>query len=166
MTIDLWISVALAIPLAIASNIFTPPFQKWLDGRISEGRKRKVAEKSQKREAQLAFLEKELAETEALQADKSSLTHHYLDALLKVAFYGAFGSIYASIFTFVGEIGHWDGLFGLVGRLGAQITALFVAMFIFLTCVKAARTAQRARNFPRYKQDTVKLITELRGDGT
>lgn len=166
MSIDLWISVALAIPLAIAANIFTPRVQKWLDTKLSEGKERKAAEQSQKRKAQLALLEKELAEAEALQSDKSNLTHHYLDALLKVAFYGAFGSIYASLFSFIGEIGRWDGLLGMVGRLGAQVTALFVAMIIFLTCFKAAKAARRAKVFPKYKQEMDRLIAELRTDST
>jgi len=164
MTIDLWISVALAIPLAIVANIFTPKVQKWLDARLSQGREKKAAEQSQKRKAQLTLLEKELAEAEALQSDKANITHHYLEALIKVAFYGAFGSIYASLFSFLGEIGRWDGPLGTVGRLGAQATALFVAMIIFLTCMKALRTARRVRDFPKYKQNTEKLIAELRSD--
>lgn len=166
MTIDLWISVALAIPLAIIANIFTPRVQRWLDNRVSQVKQRKAAEQSQARKAQLVQLEKELAEAEALLSDKANLTHHYLDALLKVAFYGAFGSIYASIFTFVGELGRWDGPFGLVGRLGAQVVALFVAMIIFLTCSKAAKAAKRAKNFSPYKEQTEQLIQELRRDGT
>ncbi len=165
MTIDLWISVALAIPLAIIANIYTPRVQRWLDNRVSKNRQRKAAERSQERKAQLAQLEKELAEAEALQSDKANLTHHYLDALLKVAFYGAFGSIYASIFTFIGEWGSWDGPLGLVGRLGAQVTALFVAMIIFLTCFKAAKAIKRAKNFSDYKEQTEQLIQEIRREG-
>lgn len=164
MSIDLWISVALAIPLAIAANILTPRAQRWLDARLSQGKARKAAERSVKRRQQLEALEKELTEAEALASDKANLTHHYLDALLKVAFYGAFGSIYASLFTFVGELGRWDGALGAVGRMGAQATALFVAMIIFLTCFKAAKAARRVRDFSTYKPQTEKLISELRND--
>lgn len=166
MSIDLWVSIALAIPLAIAANIFTPRVQKWLDTRVSYVRERKAAEQLQKRQAQLASLEKELSEVEALTSDKMNLTHHYLSALLKVAFLGSFASIYASIFTFVGEIGRWDGPWGIIGRLGAQVTALFVATAIFLICYKAAKAASRAKNFAAYKEQTERFISELRGNGT
>ena len=88
------------------------------------------------------------------------------DTLLKVAFYGAFGSIYASLFSVIGELGRWDGPLGVIGRLGAQVTALFVAMIIFLTCYKAAKAARRVRDFAKYKQETEKQISDLRADGT
>lgn len=81
MSVDLWISVALAIPLAIAANIVTPRVQHWLDARLSKGRERKVAEQSQKRQTQVALLRKEYDEVATLHADPAKLTHHYLDTL-------------------------------------------------------------------------------------
>lgn len=164
MSVDLWISVALAIPLAIAANILTPRAQHWLDSRLSQSKARKAEEQKAKRVAQLRNVEKEFEEAQQLAADKANLTHHYLDALLKVAFYGAFGSIYASLFGFLGEVGRWEGLLGILGRIGGQVTALFVAMIIFLTCFKAAKAARRVRDFPKYKIETEKLLAELRQD--
>lgn len=166
MSVDLWISVALAIPLAIAANIATPRVQRWLDARLSEGRKRKVAEQSQKRQAQVVALRKEYDEVAALHADPSKLTHHYLATLLWIAFYGAFGSIYGALFAVFGEIGGWEGLLGVAGRVGAQGTALLTAMLIFTKSVKAIRIARRCRDFDEYSARTQKLMRELSGNGT
>lgn len=166
MSIDLWISVALAIPLAILANIFTPRVQRWLDGRLSKGNERKAKKLATQRQQQLLSLLKELAEVQALQEDKSNLTHHYLDALLKVAFYGSFGALYGAIFGVFGELGAWNGVAAVIGRFGAQATALLTAMLIFITCAKAARIARRSRDFAKYKQETEKLIAELAQDET
>jgi hypothetical protein len=164
MSIDLWVSIALAIPLAIAANILTPKAQKWLDSRVSKGQYRKSAKQRAKRQTQLKSLEAEFKEVSEIHEDKANLTHHFLFALLQVAMYGAFGSIYASIFTFAGEVGRWDGFLGVVGRLGGQAVALFTAMLIFLTCAKAVRLARRVKSFDEYKEKTEKLLAELRRD--
>lgn len=166
MTIDLWVSVALAIPLAVLANIFTPRVQNWLDSFATQGKKRKAAQQIQQRQKQLIRLEKELEQTEVLQADKASLTHHYLNALIRVAFYGAFGAIYQALFIFIGELGSWDGLLGRMARVGAQMVSLFIAMAIFLTCSKVSKSASRVRNYAQYKDETIKLIEELRGLNT
>jgi hypothetical protein len=164
MSVDLWISVALAIPLAIVANIVTPPIQKRIDSRLAKGNERKAAKRAERRRQQLVLIKKELSEVEALQSDKANLTHHYLDALLRVAFYGAFGALYGAIFPFLGEIGGWSGGLGVLGRLGGQAVALITAMLIFFTCARAARLARRSRDFQKYKAETEKLIAELEGD--
>ena len=166
MSIDLWISVALAIPLAIAANMATPRVQRWLDSRLSKGKERKIAEQSEKRKEQLFSLQKEYDEVSLLHADPSKLTHHYLDTLLWVAFFGAFGSIYGAIFSVFGELGQWQGTWGIVGRVGAQTIALLTAMLIFSKSTKSIRIARRCRDFDSYSKKTKALIAELSGNGT
>jgi H+/gluconate symporter-like permease len=162
MSLDLWISVAVAIPLAVLANLATPKFQKWLDAITSKGKERKIEGKQKKRQAQLTLLENELKETEALVSEPSKLTNQNFNALLKVSLYGAFGALYGSLFSFIGEFGGWDGILGLAGRLGAQCTALFASMLIFITVSKALKTNRRVNEYQKYKVETEQLISELR----
>ena len=90
-------------------------------------------------------------------------------ALLKIALYGAFGSLYGGLFVLLGKFTGWNGLLGPlhmapVLQLLAQITALMVAMLIFLTAAKAIRTNRRVNEFEEYKQRTQKLIAELKNN--
>jgi hypothetical protein len=166
VSLDLWISVALAIPLAIAANVVTPRVQRWMDSRLSKGRERKTAKQSKRRKEQLLSLQKEYEEVSSLYENPSKLTHHYLDALLWVAFFGAFGSIYGAIFSVFGELGQWQGTWGVVGRMGAQTIALLTAMLIFAKSSKAIRIARRCRDFDSYSKKTKALIVELSSNGT
>ena len=58
MGIDLWISIALAIPLAIVANLFTPKLQKWLDARLERSKKAKIEKKMKLESYSLKGLEK------------------------------------------------------------------------------------------------------------
>jgi hypothetical protein len=69
-----------------------------------------------------------LNEVTKYQKDRTELNQLYLISLIKVAMYGAIGTIYGVIFPFFGELTRWDGIGGLVGRTGAQATALAVSM--------------------------------------
>ena len=161
MNIDLWISIALAIPLAIIANLFTPRLQKWLDARLEHSKKAKVEKKSEARKAQLNGLKLELDEVSRYKADKSELNQLFLISLIKVAMYGAIGAIYGAIFPFFGELASWDGVGGIVGRTGAQVTALAVSMLIFMTCAKTMRTHKKVRDFEEYEKNTKELISQL-----
>lgn len=164
MSVDLWVSVALAIPLAIVANLATPKLQKWLDERSSIGRERKSEKEQKKKLIQLAQLKAELKGIEELISTPAILTNQNLNALLKIALYSAFGTLYGSMFTLLGEVGRWDGISGVLGRVGAQITALFVAMLVFYIAMKAIKTNNRVNNFEKYKEQTEKLIKNLEID--
>ena len=51
MGVDLWISIALAILLAIAANIVTPKVQGWIDRRASQGKERKTEQEYKRRQS-------------------------------------------------------------------------------------------------------------------
>ncbi|WP_022947330.1 hypothetical protein [Methylohalobius crimeensis] len=109
MSIDLWISIALAIPLAIVANLFTPKLQKWLDSRLERSKKAKIEKKEAARQLQLGELQKELLEVSKLHSDKADLNQLFLVSLIKVAMYGAIGTIYGAIFPLMGELTSWGG---------------------------------------------------------
>lgn len=157
MSADLWLSVALAIPLAIAANIITPKVQRWLESRAFKGKEQKAAKQAKQRQAQLESMKAELEETKALYADKTKLIHLNLIALLRVTLYGALGTLYGTIFGFVGEISNWTE----AARLGAQATTLIVAMLIYFTCSKALRLSIRVSHFSSYKARAEHFIGEL-----
>ncbi|KPN76178.1 hypothetical protein AEA42_15175 [Shewanella sp. Sh95] len=163
MSIDLWVSIALAIPLAIVANLFTPKLQRWLDARLERSKKAKIEKKEAARRLQLDGLKKELSEVSKYHSDKTELNQLFLISLIKVAMYGAIGTIYGAIFPFMGELTSWDGLGGIVGRTGAQITALAVSMLIFMTCAQTMRMHKKVRDFEEYEKNTKSLIAELEG---
>lgn len=164
MSIDLWVSIALAIPLAIVANLFTPKLQTWLDARLERSKKAKLEKKANSRKTQLEALKKELLKVTMYHDDKTELNQLFLVSLIKVAMYGAIGTIYGAIFPFLGELSSWDGVGGVMGRTGAQITALAVAMLIFITCSQAMRMHKKVRDFPEYEKNIKELISELEKD--
>ncbi len=54
-----------------------------------------------------------------------------------------------------------EGIGGVLGRTGAQVTALLVSMLIFVTCSKTIKMYTKVRDFDEYKRDTDQLISEL-----
>jgi len=166
MSIDLWISVALAIPLSILANIVTPKFQRWLEARLARDREFMQAHREKNRAKRLAALRKEYEEVTSLNETPSRLTHHYMDALIWIAFYGAFGAIYGAIFNMFGEFTGWQNFSGTIARLGSQIIALATAMLIFQKAAAAIRVARRCRNFDSYRQTVESQIAKLSGGST
>ncbi|TVL30117.1 hypothetical protein [Shewanella algae] len=165
MSIDLWISIALAIPLAIVANLFTPKLQRWLDARLERSKKAKIEKKQFSRKLQLERLRKEFSEVSKYKNDKSELNQFFLVSLIKVAMYGAIGTIYGAIFPFMGELTRWDGVGGVIGRTGAQFTALAVSMLIFMTCIQTMRMHKKVRDFEEYEKNTKELIEQLEKEG-
>ena len=98
MSIDLWVSIALAIPLAIVANLFTPKLQTWLDARLERSKKAKLEKKANSRKAQLESLKKELLEVTTYHNDKTELNQLFLVSLIKVAMYGAIGTMRVFIY--------------------------------------------------------------------
>jgi uncharacterized membrane protein YhiD involved in acid resistance len=164
LSIDLWISIAVAIPLAIVANLFTPKLQKWLDSRLEQSKRAKLEKKQNARSEQLKMLRLELDEVTNYHADKYELNQLFLTSLIKVAMYGALASVYGAIFPFLGELSGWDGIGGVLGRTGAQFTALAVSMLIFVTCARVMRLHKKVRDFESYEKSTNELIQELEKD--
>ncbi len=163
MTLDLnlWVSVALAIPLAIVANLFTPRIQKRLDERARRRKKLKVEEQQARRSKQLEELKNERDEVTLLRTEPTRLNEMFFKTLVKVALYGAFGTIYGAMFVFIGEIGDWDGLLGILGRTGSQFTALFVALLIYQQCRRVLRISSKLDDYDAYLAETNSIINEL-----
>lgn len=123
-----------------------------------------AGKKANSRKTQLESLKKELLEVTTYHNDKAELNQLFLVSLIKVAMYGAIGTIYGAIFPFLGELSSWNGVGGVMGRTGAQITALAVAMLIFITCSQTMRMHKKIRDFPEYEKNTKELISELEKD--
>jgi len=161
LNIDLWISIALAIPLAIVANLFTPKLQRWLDARLERSKKAKIEKKEAARQLQLYNLRKELLEVSKYHDNKNELNQLFLVSLIKVAMYGAIGTIYGITFPFMGDLTSLNGVSGIMARTGAQITALTVSMFIFMTCTQAMRVHKKVRDFEEYEKNTKSIIAKL-----
>jgi F0F1-type ATP synthase membrane subunit b/b' len=166
LSIDLWVSIALAIPLAIVANIFTPKLQKILDARLEKSNKSQVAKKERARAEQLKSLQDEYDEIEKYHSSKDELNQLFLLSLIKVAMYGALGSIYGAIFPFLGELSNWRGIGGVFSRTGAQVTVFAISMLIFITCSRIIKIHKKVRDFESYKENTQSLIKELEQKNT
>ena len=161
MSIDLWISVLLAIPLAIVANLLTPKIGRWFDSRLETTRHRKLEKTKRSRAAQLKHLTEELDSVRKFHTDRFRLSEHLLHVLLQIAGLGALASVYGGMFSFVGEIGRWDGPLGIVGRTGGQVITLLTSLLIFQLALRAMKLRRRVRDFDKYEAETQRMIDEL-----
>jgi len=159
LKIDWWLSVFLAIPLAIVGNLLTTRVQKWLDKR-AETRDERLSHAAKKRSLKLfrRTLKEHSLDLRAAQGP-NGLVSMYLEALLRVALYAAFGSSYAALFFLYGEGTILDGAaadFEWINRMGrevvtstlrmlAQATTLVVGLLIYRECHHAIKRGRRLK---------------------
>lgn len=168
MNIDLWISIALAIPLAVVANILTPKFQKRVDSYLQNYSKVRIKQKIKDKELQLSKLQEEVLELKIYRDNKAEFNNVLLIALIKIAIYGAMLSLYNGMFFALKylSIAHVDlGKTALdTLSLFVQFSTLLVAVIIFNTCSKALRTYNKVKNFDDYENKSKLIIKQLEED--
>jgi len=164
MTLDLWISIALAIPLAIVANIVSPPVKRWLDKKFETSKIAKTQKRMEKKSIQLKRLQSELEVIRNFHENDSKITHFFLVALLKVAMYGAIGSIYGFLFPFLGALFLRHGIGSFIITTGTQVTVMISSMLVFMTCAETMKTYKKIRDFTAYESESRELIEKLEGE--
>lgn len=162
MKIDFWISVFVAIPLAIVANLLTPPISRWFDKRLELNQVRKTEISKRRRKNQLVKLTKELERVRSFHQDRIKVIQYLLFILLQVAMLGAFASVYGGMFAFLGEAERWNSFLGMIGRTGGQLITLIVPLLIFEICQKAITLQRRVVNFDHYEKETLRMIESLK----
>ncbi len=152
MDINLWISVFLAIPLAIVANVFTPKVQVWLEGR---GKKR-----SKKRVAQL---QSELDQLGHYHDYPEKFNQYLLGVVIRATFTGSLVGIIAAITYILSRLGRTfvniEFVYFLV-QFSGQFVSMVGAMIIINICSGAIRTMNRMRNYSTVSQQLKAQISE------
>ena len=159
MKIDFWISILVAIPLAITANLLTPWMSHWLDVRAEKGRYRKREKTVKAREASRKRLQAELAEVDAYRADPARLHSLLLDSILRCITYGAVGTAYLTLgyatFNVFLSGNHTVGFIRtvrLVTLPALQLFVVIVNMVVFTIGMRAVRISRRVRNYDIWRQ--------------
>ena len=82
MGIELWISIALAIPLSILANLLTPRIQAWLDSRSKQ-------RSLQRTHQRLAEIEEELTIAKSYRDDRAFFHEYLFSVIIKTTFLSA-----------------------------------------------------------------------------
>lgn len=168
MNIDLWISVALAIPLAVVANILTPKIQNRFDTYLQNYSKVRTKQKIKDKELQLTKLQQEILELKVYRDNKAEFNNVLLIALIKIAIYGAMLSLYNGMFFALKylSIAHVDLGKAALDTLSlfVQLSTLVVAVIIFNTCSKSLRTYSKVKNFADYENKSKLIIKQLEED--
>ena len=157
MSIDLWISVLLAIPLAIIANLATPHLRIWIDQKAEHGRRRKREKTVKQKRKTIKELKETVAVIEELVTDRSKYREFLLETLVRVALYGAIGGIIGGIantvFIFSNQLANNITQRFLVMALASfsQLAALLVAILIFRACSDGLSTIRRVKNFNDFR---------------
>jgi len=161
MKVDLWITILLAIPLAIIANLLTPKIKNWLDGRSETTKKLRTEKQLRSRQIEANRIRNQLEEVTSFRSDTQSFHSFVLIQLVRIAFYGAVGGIYGGVFSMVGGIVGWSMLGEMVARFGTSIIALFTSTLIFQTSLATIRMHKRIRDFEGYKTEAEGNIKSL-----
>jgi hypothetical protein len=151
MDINLWISIAVAIPLAIIANLATPKIQAWFDKREKK--------KSLKRTKQIKT---EYLEIKPFYEDRALFREYMLWIVIKATFIGSMVSILAAIFVMFPIIME-QFIFDMIRNVFisiAQFISLTGALMIVNICGKALRIYTKIQNYEEYKNAVIDAIGE------
>lgn len=159
MKIDFWISILVAIPLAIAANLLTPLARHWLDARAEKGRYRKREKTAKAREASRKRLEAEIAEINNYHDNPIQLHSLLLDSMLRCITYGAIGTAYLTlgyatfnVFLSGSHSTEFIRTVRLVTLPALQLFVVIVNMVVFTIGMRAVRISRRVRNYDVWRQ--------------
>lgn len=157
MKTDFWVSVLLAIPLAIAANLITPRVRAWLDKRAERGARQRRERTQKQRDEIVARIRADIGEIESFRIDRSRLHEFLLEMLIRATLYSAIGGVYAGLlFGFVE--------FYVVSRAiapAAQLITVMTSLMVFQVCWRGLRVIRRVRNFDSWKKDLEQEIERL-----
>jgi hypothetical protein len=163
MKVDLWVTIILAIPLAIVANLLTPRFRLWLDKRSESTKKVRTERQIRSREERARRLKKQFEEVTSYHSDSAAFHSYLLMQLVRIALYGAIGGIYGGLFGMVGgfTMWSWSGYLGSAAALASGMIALFTSLFIFQTSLITIRVNKRVAEYEAYKTEAELALKAL-----
>jgi H+/gluconate symporter-like permease len=141
-----WLGLALAIPLSIIANIFTPKLQQ------------SFAKHSQsKAKKRIAYLQEIIEEHKDLGSSPEKLHTFLLESILLITLLtSVFAAISGSIFALSSIIPD-NRIISLLGQLVSAFGAATISKECFSTLIKS----KRAKRFTQYQEEIEKEISQL-----
>lgn len=159
MKVDLWITILLAIPLAIVANLLTPRLKSWLDSKAEKSKRIKTQAELKDRASRAQILRDKLEQVTKFHQDRGEHQSYILVQLLKIALYGALGGVYGGVLmmfqTFEIEI------FYRISLIGGAAVGLVTSMLIFVTSMSAIRMGKNVRDYQSFKNEIENAIALL-----
>jgi len=158
MRVDLWISILLAVPLAVLANLLTPRIRDWLDRRAQRTaaqRRRRTVEQAR---SEIARLHTELERLSTFTSDPHQYHCFLLEILIRATLYGAMAGLYAGLLfataSWLGIGDFWNLAGNLQGYIytAGQIVSLIGFTMVFRTCWQGLSVIRRVADFPMQKQ--------------
>jgi len=153
LDINLWISVLLAIPLAIIANIYTPRVQYWLESRGQKRSKKRIQQ-----------LEVELEELKDFYENPEKFHQYLLGVVIRATYIGSIVGIFAGITyvlsRFAREFIHINFV-NFIFSISGQLVSMIGAMMIINVCSSAIRIITNMKNYPSV---SVQLLSQISQD--
>ncbi len=161
--IEIWVSVFLAIPFAIAVNLLTPWLQKRWERWLETYKKVKIETRTNKKKAQLLALERELKKITTLHSEPSRFNTYILMQLVKIAFVSSFATIYAGGLGILQalELGR---ILEMLSSILIQAVTLLSAFAIFSLCKQVIERYRKITNFKKFKTESELMIQQLKNE--
>jgi hypothetical protein len=150
------IGLALAIPLSIAANIFTPRAQEWLSKRSSKRLVSRTRSLVRDYETTKSYVENPVK----FQAFVSSRVVTLCGRIFFLA-------VFLVTFTLIQSYGGSSSGWGLEGKIASYITSALMILLVILTNLinrDMQKTIERVRNFEEYTQYYEKQLRKLGTD--
>ena len=160
VSVDLWISVGLAVPLAVAANLVTPRVRTWLDNKAESGalrrRRRGIAEKRRA----LADTKRMIDEIEGFMSSRWRYHEYLLETVIRATLYGALGTMAGSVAFAIPSLQVSASLGVLLGQMIILLTYTIVGQI----CWRALRIITRFRNAAGFLDEARKRVAALESE--
>ncbi len=162
MDINLWISVLLAIPLAIVANLFTPKVREWIDARAERRKEKKRKQTEEQKQAAIGRINKECDEIERFVGNRTIYREYLLEVVIRATLYGAISALYAGAVSVIA----WSvDLGGIAQKLlfsVAQFATLFGSLLVFQVSWKGLKVINRVHDFEIFKEKCERQIQNIK----
>ncbi|EPH3099971.1 hypothetical protein RG265_001153 [Providencia stuartii] len=166
MKIDLWISILLAIPLSIVSNMLTPKITAWYEKLANKNKKIKLEKSISRKIKQLNKLENEYKKITQYRNDKHYFNQLLLVTIIKVSLAAAMATMYGVIILLTEKAPYLPTPI-------LTLTSILMALVIMISCLSIMKLCndvlnmyKKIKNFPDYEENITNAITKLISDIT
>ena len=158
MDINLWISIGLAVPLAIFANLLTPKVQVFLDRYQNKKGKEKLSKQIAEKKLKINELKKEFRLVTEIRSESSALVSFYFMEVFRIASLAA-AAIMLGGLVYLVENATWEKkLFDYTIQWIAQITFFIIIYSIYLRGRVAYQFASKIMHYEEYSSKTTELI--------
>lgn len=161
MDINLWISIGLAIPLAIFANLLTPKAQNFVDKYVEKKNAEKLSKKLIENRIKASSLRKELDAIIALRSDSSALVSFYFKEIFRIASMTAAAIMFGG-FTYIVDYSIDEKKpFDYTVVAVSQLIFFMLVFAIYLKGRGAYKVAYNIANYNKYCSSTSSLLQKL-----